>query len=236
MSAANGPLLLWYRQPAAAWVEALPVGNGRLGAMVFGGVGVERLQLNEDTLWAGGPRDVDNPRALENLPEVRRLLFEGRPQEAADLAERTLMGEPRRLKPYQPLGDLILTFQDGDATGYRRQLDLATGIARVAYEIGSAAVVREVFASAADQVIVVRLQSQSPQGLTFDVQLQRERHADTTTAGEDGLLLKGRCEGEGMAFQASLRVRVDKGGVSAGDRSPNSTSDFNSGHTEVMPS
>src|SRR5438552_3249866 len=103
-------LRLWYRQPAIQWTEALPIGNGRLGAMVFGGVEHERLQLNEDTIWAGEKRDRNNPEGEHNLPEVRRLLFAGKPKEAEALAEKTMIAIPKRMPPYQPLGDLLLHF------------------------------------------------------------------------------------------------------------------------------
>src|SRR5262249_23542503 len=122
--------VLWYRQPATRWVEALPVGNGRLGGMIFGGVDAEHIQLNEDTVWAGEKRDRINPEALSNLPEVRRLLFAGKPLQAQDLAERTMMGLPKRLPPYQPLGDLWIKFSEHEAfSDYRRELDLENGIA-----------------------------------------------------------------------------------------------------------
>ena len=121
MSETNVGLRLWYRQPAREWVEALPVGNGRLGAMVFGGVAAEHLQLNEDTLWAGGPEDWNNPRARQVLPEVRRLIAAGEYARADQLC-REMQGP--FLKPYQPLGDLFLQFDPGDGpTDYRRQLD-----------------------------------------------------------------------------------------------------------------
>ena len=107
-------MVLRYRRPAATWDEALPVGNGRLGAMVFGGTGEERLALNEDTIWAGERRDRTNPEALKSLPEVRRLLFAGKVAEAEALAERTMIAVPRRLPPYQPLGDLRLRFPGHD--------------------------------------------------------------------------------------------------------------------------
>ncbi|MEK7407601.1 MAG: glycoside hydrolase N-terminal domain-containing protein [Acidobacteriota bacterium] len=97
------PLVLWYRRPASQWIEALPLGNGRLGAMVFGGIEQERLQLNEDTVWDGFARDVSNPAALAALPEVRRLLFEGKNEEATRLAGQTMMAIPTRIKSYQPL-------------------------------------------------------------------------------------------------------------------------------------
>ena len=104
------PLVLWYRQPASQWVEALPLGNGRLGAMVFGGVETERLQLNEGTLWAGGPYDPVNPQAKDALPEVRRLLFDGKFDEAKKLVNEKLIGTPRSQMQYQTVGDLQLTF------------------------------------------------------------------------------------------------------------------------------
>src|SRR5207253_9396371 len=108
--APDEPLSLWYRQPAAQWVEALPIGNGRLAAMVFGGVEKERLQLNEDTLWAGGPYDPSHPDALAALPEARRLIFEGKYREANRLIGERMMARPLGQMPYQTAGDLVLTF------------------------------------------------------------------------------------------------------------------------------
>ena len=141
---------LWYRRPAAQWVEALPVGNGRLGAMVFGGVERERLQLNEDTLWSGGPRDWNNPKAPAALAEVRRLIADGKFAEA-DRAARGMQGP--YTQSFEPLGDLTLTFEHGDlARDYRRQLDLATAVTEVHYRIGDTTFVREIFASHPDQV------------------------------------------------------------------------------------
>src|SRR3970282_1103474 len=119
-----GGLTLWYRQPAPQWDHAMPVGNGRLGAMVFGAVNRERIQLNEESLWmpSGDPMERDNPEALKYLPEVRRLLFAGAPAEAYRLAEKYLVGRPSRLQSYQTLGDLRLTFEhDGQGSHYRRE-------------------------------------------------------------------------------------------------------------------
>src|SRR5262249_45905982 len=127
-------LALWFTQPAQEWVEALPVGSGRLGAMVFGGVAAERLQLNEDTLWSGGPRDWDNPGARAVLPEVRRLIAAG-DFAAADARCREMQGP--YTQSYQPLGDLHLHFDhDAPPTDYRRDLDLATALAHVGYRVG----------------------------------------------------------------------------------------------------
>ncbi|HZM91310.1 MAG TPA: glycoside hydrolase family 95 protein, partial [Blastocatellia bacterium] len=148
-AAPEQPLRLWYRQPAAVWNEALPIGNGRLGAMVFGGVQTEQIQLNEDTIWAGEKRDRLNPEAASNLAEVRRLLFAGKPKEAEILAEKTIISIPKRMPPYQPLGDLLISFRgQSEARDYVRELDLDTAIARVSYQSGDAKFTREVFSSA----------------------------------------------------------------------------------------
>ena len=123
-------LRLWYRRPATQWVEALPLGNGRLGAMVWGGAKHERIQLNEDTLYAGGPYDPTPSGALAALPEVRRLLFAGQYTEAEALANATMMATPKKQMPYQPLGDLVLDFFEvSDTNSYRRELDLDTAVA-----------------------------------------------------------------------------------------------------------
>ena len=142
--------VLWYRQPAAVWEEALPVGNGRLGAMVFGGAPVERIQFNEETLWDGYPRERVNPKAREALPEVRRLLFEGKNEEARQLADETMLGVPPRIDSYQTFGDLRLDIKgEPVADSYRRHLDLDTGIATTQYRVeapdGAHTITREVF-------------------------------------------------------------------------------------------
>src|SRR5262252_8908609 len=172
--------VLWYRQPAASWNEALPIGNGRLGAMVFGGVRSERIQLNEDTIWAGEKRDRNNPEGVKNLAEVRRLLFAGKPKEAEELAERMIISVPKRLPPYQPLGDLQLQFEGQDQwQDYKRELDLDTAIVRVTYRIGDAHFTREIFSSAADQLIVVRLTCDKPDRISLSATLTRARDSVT---------------------------------------------------------
>ena len=152
---AASPLVLWYKRPAAQWVEALPIGNGRLGAMVFGGIERERLQLNDDPLWSGGPRDWNNPKAPAVLAEVRRLIAAEQYAEA-DRAARGMQGP--FTQSYLPLGNLYLAFEHGDSArgGYRRQLDIATGITEVRYRSGTTSYSREIFASHPDQVIVDR--------------------------------------------------------------------------------
>ena len=186
-------LALWYRQPAARWVEALPVGNGRLGGMVFGGLDVEHIQLNEDTVWAGERRDRINPEALKNLAEVRRLLFAGKPIEAQNLAEKTMMGIPKRLPPYQPLGDLWIRFaaSPGEVSDYRRELDLEEGIARLSYRIGSARFTRQVFSSAVDQVLVIQLTCDQPGQLSFSATFTREQDSVTRAQAPDRVTMTG---------------------------------------------
>src|SRR6266851_3398246 len=170
-----GANLLWYRQPAKVWNEALPIGNGRLGGMVFGSVPSERIQLNEDTIWAGEKRARTNPAGHDALPEIRRLLFAGRPDQAEALADRSMIATGRRMPPYQPLGDLLLSFKNqDDVTGYRRELDLDSAVVRVSYQSGGARYTREIFASAVDQVIVIRLTCDRPGGISFSAALTRE--------------------------------------------------------------
>src|SRR6185436_5748570 len=140
------------------WTDALPIGNGRLGAMVFGDPEFELLQLNEDTLYAGSPYDPNNPEALKALPEARRLIFEGKYKEAHDLVGAQMMSQPIKHMPYEPAGDLRLNFDGHELVfNYRRQLDLNTGIATVSYRLNFTTFRREVFASPVDQVIVISL-------------------------------------------------------------------------------
>ncbi|HSX64451.1 MAG TPA: glycoside hydrolase family 95 protein, partial [Pseudoxanthomonas sp.] len=151
-------LKLWYRLPARQWVDALPLGNGRFGAMVWGGTSRERLQLNEDTLFAGAPYDANPEDALPALAEVRQLIFEGRYIEAEALANQKLMSKPVRQMPYQALGDVWLDLDGiGDVSGYRRELDLDTAIAVTEFRSGDTTYRRETFISPVDQCLVLRL-------------------------------------------------------------------------------
>nr|MBA3708329.1 glycoside hydrolase family 95 protein [Planctomycetota bacterium] len=164
---------LWYRLPVTEWDQAMPIGNGRLGGMIFGGTARERIQLNENSLWAGGPRTWDNPRAFSHLAEVRALLTAGRPVEAMALADRHLMAEPLRLSPYQPLGDALLGFAGHErADAYRRELDLDQALVTVSYRVDGVAFRREYFASAVDEVLVVRLTADRPGALSFTTELR----------------------------------------------------------------
>ena len=150
LGAADRPHILWYKQPAAQWTEALPIGNGRLAAMVFGKTDDERIQLNEDTVWAGSRKNRDNPAAPAAVLEVRRLLLEGHIAEAEARA-KDMLGVPARMLPYQPLGDLHLRFgARAGVSDYRREQDLDTGVVRATYKMGGVTYAEEVFASAPD--------------------------------------------------------------------------------------
>ena len=224
----DGRLTLWYRQPAREWVEALPIGNGRLGAMVFGGIAQERLQLNEDSLWDGYRRDTTNPAALAALPEVRRLLFEGKNQQATELAGRTMMGIPAGVKSYQTLGDLLFEVPGITAArDYRRDLDLDTGIAAVQFIIEGTRHTREVFSSAPDDVLVVRWTASRPGRIHARLRLARPRDAkvENDPAHPDRLVLRGRVtckdartgEPRGMKFEAHLAAVLTGGALSVSE-------------------
>lgn len=150
------------------------------------------MQLNEDMLWSGGPRDTTNPDALKALPEVRRLLFEGKPDEAVKLANEKMMGKPMTVKPYESLGDLRIEFAgQAGATDYRRELDLATGMVRISYRVGDALYTREIFSSHPDQVIVMRLTCSKPGGITLFALLDRQQDFMTATRAPDQLVMEG---------------------------------------------
>ncbi|MGD8499116.1 MAG: glycoside hydrolase family 95 protein, partial [Phycisphaerales bacterium] len=215
-------LKLWYNRPAQKWTEALPVGNGRLGAMVFGTVETERLQLNEDTLWAGQPTERDRVGAYQHLAEARRLIFEGKYTEGQKIMQQEFMG-PRLIRSYQTLGDLQLRFQGGRAiTGYRRQLDLDTAIASVKYRAGDATFTREVFSSPVDQCIVVRLSCDKPAQITFDANLSRPEDFVVETIAPDRIVMKGQAtqqsEHKGVRFEAQLRIIPEGGKLTATDK------------------
>jgi alpha-L-fucosidase 2 len=184
---------LWYQEAAKEWTEALPVGNGRLGAMVFGGAENERLQFNEDTLWTGAPHEYQHAGAALYLPVVRRLLFEGKQSEAEKLAGEQMMSMPLRQEKYQPFGDLNLNFPGHDQpVNYRRELDIDSSLATVRYRIGDTEFVREVFSSFPDQVTVVHLTCDKLGQLTFTAKLSSPHpDAQTLMVGKT-LALRGR--------------------------------------------
>jgi alpha-L-fucosidase 2 len=213
----NTALELWYPQPAAKWVEALPVGNGRLGAMVFGGKAEEQIQFNESTVWTGVPREYQHEGAVKALPELRRLLKEGKQAEAEALALKEFMSVPLRQEKYQPFGDVRLKFAGHDsAGGYRRALDLDTALATVQYQAGGVSYQREVFASFPDQVIVTRITADKPGALAFTVAIDSpHKAARVTVLGPSELALRGEVQKGGIRFEARLRVLTEGGRVVA---------------------
>jgi alpha-L-fucosidase 2 len=222
-------LALWYDKPARQWIEALPVGNGRLGCMVFGGVDAERLQLNEVSVWSGSPQDSDNSDALAALPEVRRLLFDGKYTQANALAMKKLIckgvgtrGAGSANDPFgcfQTLGDLVLKFDaPGQISDYRRTLDLETAVAVVSYRLGDATFKREVFSSAPDQVLVVRMTCDKPGKIRFTANLTRPERFATAADGSDGLVMSGQLKdglngANGMKYIARVKAVADGGTV-----------------------
>jgi len=183
-------LRLQYTEPAANWNAALPVGNGRLGAMVFGGITQERLQLNEDTLWSGGTKNWNNPDARNWLPKVREAVLDGRYVEADELC-RKMQGPFNQ--SYLPLGDVLLEFEhDGSPVEYHRELDLNRAVALTRYRAGDVVYTRGVFVSHADQVIVVALQASKPGALTFSIRMQSALRHTTAASGPAGIVLHGR--------------------------------------------
>lgn len=212
---------LWYGQPANSWTEALPIGNGRLSAMVFGGVAKERLQLNEGTLWAGGPYDPVNPKAREALPRVRELVFAGRIEEAQALADTALIGTPRTQMPYQVLGDLTLEFPGlvAQPESYRRALDLDSATASTRFTIDGVEHRREVIAAPGDQVIAMRLTAAGGRGVSVEIGLSSpQAEAAVGADGGDTLLMTGRNGGSAgvdgaLTFAARVQVRTDGGRI-----------------------
>jgi len=204
--------VMWYAQPAKKWSEALPVGNGRLGALVFGRTDRELIQLNEQTIWTGGPYDPTKSGGPKVLPEIRKLVFEGKFYEAESLFGKKMMGKPDQMK-YQPLGSLSLEFPGHtNVLDYCRKLDLDTAIAGVSYRAGGVNFKREVFSSPEDQVIVIRLTADKPGSITFNARLSgiinTNPPGDETYSTEvqpDGqLVLKGR---SASYFDIKGRVR-----------------------------
>jgi alpha-L-fucosidase 2 len=213
----DGRLTLWYRAPAKQWTEALAIGNGRLGAMVFGGSEREQLQLNEDTLWAGGPYTPDNTNALAALPEVRKLIFEGQYDQAASLIGKSMMAKPLSQMPYQTVGDLFLDFPGaGPVENYRRDLNLDTAIASVTHTANGVAFRQEVFSSPVDQVIVVRLTADKPGQISFVAGMKTPQQATISTEATDTLVMNGVNGGASdikgaLKFQARVRVLAQGG-------------------------
>jgi len=224
----------WYEQSASRWVEAMPLGNGRLGAMVFGGVSTERLQLNEESLWAGEPVDTYPDNFSDNLGILQELVLQGKIEEARQLGLEKLTKSPTSFRSYEPLADLWIEMKHArESRDYRRELDLQTGIARVQYRIGDTRRQREILVSAVDDVMIVRLTTDTPGTLSARVRLTRKKDIRVTSSGPDRLHLDGQIidiaapdarddnpggsgpGGPHMKFAARLLVRTQGGTVNA---------------------
>ncbi len=212
-SAAPRNDVLWYRQPATVWTEALPVGNGRLGAMVFGGTASERIQLNEDTLWSGGPYDPRNPQAgPQAVAQIRDLIAERRYAEAEALANERLIARPVSQMAYQTFGDLFIDHDlEGEPSAYRRELDLDRAIARTRFETQGGTIDREVLSSAVDQVIAIRITGAR---LRFSVRFETPQDAKVSASGTE-IIAQGRNRadhGVPAALRLAARISVDTQG------------------------
>jgi alpha-L-fucosidase 2 len=217
------PLSLWYDAPAAQWVEALPLGNGRLGAMVYGGTARERIQFNESTIWTGGPHDYARAGAHRSLSRLRELLYAGKQAEAEALAQVQFMSAPIRQRAYQAFGDLridILGVDSASVDGYRRELDLDSAVATTRYRSRGVRYVRQAIASHPGNVIALRLTADRPGALSFVVTPSSTHRWQLRQAiGRDELSLRGIVEDGVIQFEARLLVRSDDGRVVLTDSS-----------------
>lgn len=209
--------ILWYDKPAQVWTEALPLGNGRLGAMVFGNPAVEQIQLNEENIWAGQPNNNANPLGLEYIPKVRELVFAGKYTEAQDLATEKVMSQTNHGMPYQTFGDLRIAFP-GHAryTNYYRDLNLDSARTTVRYKVNGVTYTRETFTSFTDQVVIVKLSASKKKKITFNAQLTSPQQDVFIASEGNEVTLKGvtptheRLKGS-VKFNGRLTAKI-KGG------------------------
>ena len=206
---------LWYRQPARGWEEALPCGNGRLGCMVFGHPTEERVQLNEESVWSGPPMDRLNPDSKAALPQVRRLLREGHVHQAEQLALQALSGTPENARAYQTLGDWFLDFADLEepVEQYRRALDLDRGVQTVSFVSGGTAYTREIFCSAPDNVIALRLKAEGEGRLHFRCRLTRPAGLDKVGRDKAAIWMEGSTGNGAVTYCAMLTAAECDGRV-----------------------
>ncbi len=222
----NPSLMLWYDQPATNWTEALPVGNGRLGAMVYGSIEKEVIQFNEETLWTGQPHDYSHDSAHEVLSELRQLLWDGKQKEAHELGNERFMSQPFGQFCYQPFGNVLLDFPNHkNVNNYKRQLDLEDAISSVVYEIEGVKYKREVFASERNQAIVIHIETSKQGELNFNIGLDSPHSKYEVSVEGDEVILKGKVNNypkeldaqkkpypeSKLTFEARLKV-VNEGG------------------------
>ncbi|MEJ2078431.1 MAG: DUF1593 domain-containing protein [Acidobacteriota bacterium] len=221
-------MVAWYRQPATQWLQGMPLGNGMIGAMVFGGVPQERIALNESSFWSGRPHDYDDPNAFKYFAQIRDLVFADKFQEAEQLVNEHFYGIPKSQEAFQPIGDLLLSFADTNVTDYRRELDMETGVATVSYRQGDAVIKRQVFVSWPDRVLVVRISADQPGRVSVGARF-RGPYLETMVADRDRLVMTGawkgpfsapatgmdgliaRTKGKGLRYEAALTARREGG-------------------------
>ena len=227
---------LWYTEPARIWPNAMPIGNGALGAMVFGQVQKERWQLNEDSVWYGGPTDRNPQDALKHLPKLRQLLDEGSLAEAEELVETAFVATPESQRHYEPLGlvNLIFPHREVDASNYERSLDLESAITRVAYDVNRVRYFRELFASKPSNVIAAKLTASERGKVSFRLRIHRQSampihdmspdaremppdgvdtniYLDSISVADDCLVLKARTGGDGVRLCLTSTVKAEGG-------------------------
>lgn len=206
----SSQLKLWYNKPAQKWTEALPIGNGRLGAMIFGGVENDRIQFNEETLWTGAPNDYAHKGASKYLVQIRQLLADGKQKEAEDLAMKEFMSVPLKQKTYQAFGDLNLHFSNQAIfTNYYRELDLKNALCRVSYQSNGVNFTREYLSSNPDQVIAIRLTADQKKALNFTLDMDALHETKTMIASGNSLTLKVQVKDGVLRGVATLKVVSD---------------------------
>lgn len=218
-------LKLWYNKPAGdVWENALPIGNGRLGAMVYGNVEKETIQLNEHTVWSGSPNRNDNPEAWDALPEIRKLIFEGRQKEAEQLANKVIISKKSHGQMFQPVGSLHLTFTDHNQyTNYYRELDIERAVAKTTYTVGDVTYTREVLASLPDRVVVMRLTASKPKSISFTASFSTPQpKAVIKTSAEKEITITGTTtDHEGVEgnvrFEGISRIKPEGGTLTVND-------------------
>jgi len=226
-------MVLWYKQPGLNWTDGMPIGNGYMGAMVFGRVENERIALNEGTFWSGRPHDYSNPEAYMYFPQIRDLVFAEKFKEAEKMANEHFYGIPANQQAYQPLGDLLLDFKNNDnVTNYYRELDMETGIAKVTYNVGDAKFTREIFMSYPDHVMVVRLTCNKPGKISLEAKF-KSPYLDKVTTESGKLIMNGtwhgplpknalssligNVKGNGLKFQTTMLALPENGQQAVSD-------------------
>ena len=228
--AQNNANTLWYKQPAKAWIEALPLGNGRLGAMVYGNPINEIVQINEESIWAGCKINNNNPNALKHMDELRKALFESQYDKAKNIAEDNFVGIPPEVRSYQPFGDLLINYNwKSSPTDYRRQLDLETGIATSEFQADGKKYSQKIWISAPDNLMVIQIQSDNGGLINAAFRLKRERDVAIKVLPSGIIKVTGQIidaenpkkgpGGSHMKFSGELRLRTENGTISTTDTS-----------------